>query len=259
LVIWASGTPSINTSGAGMQAVNTSGVIALSPSGRGMNYIGTASYYQQIASFGTPNPNADAVLGYWRVRVESSSRPIGVPVFSEGRYFRFDNFFLVSGTTWEGYIRAVDSAPAIASAWPALQQPTIHCFACPPSPGAGAQCALYDSDGTLAYDLLANKLARSWGAFNITPGDNNNAASATLPSFSGTVGVLGQAVFGSSQFIANIDAQYDRTGFWRRSGSTVYLEKLIYSTEPYPGSTTTTNYYSANEAAYGELINLTGF
>lgn len=259
LIVWATGTPTISGSGYGIQAVNTSGVIALSPAGRGMNYIGTASYYSVVNNFGTPNPNAFADMGYWVVRVESSTQPIGVPVLTDGRYIRFDNFWLVSGTTWQGYIRAVDTAPAIGSAWPTLQQPTIHCFAVPPSPGSGAQCALYDTDGTLAYDLLANKLARSWGAFSITPGDNHNSASVTLPSFSGTVGFLGTPNFTSTQFIDNVDAEYSRAAFWRRSGTTMYLDKLIYSTEQYPGSTSTSIYYAGTVAAYGELINLSGY
>lgn len=158
-VLWATGTPTI-TSGAGMQAVSASGTVALSPSARGMNYIGKASHVSTTASWGDPEGSGGAgELGLMTFSVSSPTPPVMVVRLPVSGWVWLGPMYAAGGGEWRVPVRCIGSlATSSDSAWPALLTPEIYCFATPASPGSGAQAAVYDTDGTLAYDLLAGRL-----------------------------------------------------------------------------------------------------
>ncbi|MFG6457860.1 hypothetical protein [Roseateles sp. BYS96W] len=234
VVLWATGTPTI-TSGAGIQAVGATDTVALSPAARGCNYIGKAVYVGTTASAGSPLNGG--TLGSVSLRVTSPTPPVMVLGVTSGAYSRISRGpYSLGGNDWGVDVQSVASLPtAGASSWPALLTPDVYVFAAPALPGAGAQAAIYDTDGTLAYDLLAGRVLTSSGPLSYPAGSGVDDYSAALPAgISSTLcGAFGTPYYSEVRSAARGGQYIQRTyaAAWTLSGGSLYRFRTIVFTE----------------------------
>lgn len=174
LIVWATGVPALQ-SGGSMQALSASGVIALSPNARGLNYIGLATYTSKHDSTWVHDVDAngndlyDAELGWWDIEVQASAgaQVVAIAELSDSDCLVEPPRLFWNGTKWVGSVQCTSGPTEPYAPWPEIRAPRVHCFAKPESPGLGAQCAIYDLDSTLAYDLLAGPLLDTNGRVTI--------------------------------------------------------------------------------------------
>lgn len=235
IVLWATGTPSI-TSGAGMQAVSASGTVALSPAARGCNYIGKATYSSTTASTGTPNTGGE--LGYVTMTISGSPNPpvavLGVTNTAYARIVRGPIW--IGSNSWTLDVQAVASLPTSGgTSWPSLVTPDVYAFAPPVSPGSGARAAVYDTDGTLAYDLLAGRLLVTAGPLSFPAGTGSDTYSQALPggvstSLCGAFGVPFYEEVRSSFRGGTTYHQRTLAAMWTLSGGNLVRQRTIVYT-----------------------------
>lgn len=254
VLVWATGTPAV-ISGAGMQALNASQNVALSPQARGLVYIGAASYVSQTPTTTTGIND----LGNWWIQVQSQTQPIGVVDMSGGVLVQASPVFsLVSGTTWQATISAV-SARATTSVPTALATPTVYCFAVPPAPSSGIRAAIYDTDGvTLAYDLLAGTPLATVSSVSISASEltatNPPSVTRSLPS-AGRYGLIGGVpYYRLRQRTTNSSLTFQ--GFWQVSGTTLYAIDSLTELDTDSGTVTAT---IAASTATAEIIDLSRY
>lgn len=234
-VLWATGSPSI-TSGAGMQAVSTSGTIALSPAGRGCNYVGRASYSSTTASTGTPNTGG--ALGSVSMLITGCPNPpvvvLGVTSSAYAAITRGP--ISLGGGSWVIDTQAVATLPTSGgTSWPTLLTPDVYVFSPPSSPGSGAQAAVYDTDGTLAYDLLAGRLLVTAGPLSYPAGTGSDTYSVGLPSgvSSSLCGVFGVPYYNEVRSSFRGGTTYHQrtlAALWTLSGGSLVRQRTIVST-----------------------------
>lgn len=254
ILVWATGTPSI-MSGAGMQAVSAGQTIALSPAARGLNYLGIASYLQL-----TPTQAPDWDVGNWLVQISSPTPPVGVVDMSGGIYLmRTPTFARVSGDVWQAKVVACGDR-GLYKPSTSILQPTIHCFATPANPSASPAAALYDVDGTLAFDLLAGKLLTSISEFSASSSEMMAGADLSvqrsLPAAS-KYGLWGGANYVESARIGGSSMHWYQ-GAFQISGSTLSLVSAV-STWDGEGYSSPSDLYRRAGGAYAEVIDLTGY
>lgn len=251
ILIWSTGTITI-TSGAGIQAVSSAGTVALSPQGRGLTYLGKATYISTTPTVLT-TPQS---LGYKTVQITSppGSQIIGIVDMTTGSpWIQQMPYFVYSGTnTWTADVQATTTSATVFTV--TLAAPDIHCFAIPVAPGSGPQCAIYDDDGTLAYDLLAGKLLTSTGRVTFT----STVDTATVPSLT-KLGLLGYSNLSSWTYSKFSTLERYQFGAWNLSGTTL-SRVLNYGYIEDSGIPAGSNYYSEYRGiAAVEVIDLTGF
>ena len=234
VVLWATGTPTI-TSGAGMQAVGATNTVALSPSARGCNYIGKATYSGTTASLGSPLNGG--LLGSVSMSVTSPTPPVIVLGVTSSTYSRISRGpYSLGGNHWGVDVQSMTSLPtAGASSWPALLIPDVYVFAAPAYPSNGAQAAIYDTDGTLAYDLLAGRVLTSSGPLSYPAGTGANEYAVALPSgISQTLcGTFGHPYYNEVRSAARGGQDIQRTlaATWVLVGGSLYRFRTIVQTE----------------------------
>lgn len=217
ILLWATGTPTI-TDVPGMQAMSSGGTVALHPSGRGLNYLGKATYSELIPGY--IGGGGERAPGFWKVLAPaaftSGVTPVPVIDLGGGYYTAGTIMHWDSGAgRWYGYVSAYASLPTEANAASlTAQQPDVYCFGRLAAPASGvATCAVYDDDGTLAFDLLAGPLLASLAVRSYSSGTTSQSApSATKLGFFGdpcywqVYGTLDSVLHGQE------------TGFWRLAG-----------------------------------------
>jgi len=241
-LVWATGTPSI-LAGAGMQALNSAGNVALCPNARGLNFIGLASYVDFVPSWDSTETDDDGQpmegeCGYRVVEISSpaSARPIGIVKMVEGSYIANAPIFKYVGSNkWRAEVRALSAPVTLSSGWPSsFGSPDVYCFATPSSAANSPRCAVWDTDGTLAYDLLAGKVMMTNGHIDFS----NTVSSQTAPSLSAF------GIFGTPALSAEVQQRfstviYEYEGLWHLSGSAIEIVRSRYrytggNTPPYP-------------------------
>lgn len=228
-MVWALGLPAI-MNGPGITAQAGDGNLSLVTGGRGLNYIGRASYVGTVERVTNTGGSESA---YKVVRVTSTTQPVGIVDLSSGCSVKSaPDFRNVGGNTWEGRVVACASAPTAFGLPPAaadLLEPVVQCFAVPAAPGLGTQFALYDDDLSLAYDLLAGRLLTCAQMVSFADSSLAPALGNTVATVGGQLGLFGSAAVRIEASRGSTSSSF-RTGFWRRSGSTLYLESGITET-----------------------------
>lgn len=226
IILWATGAVAI-VSGAGMQAMNASGNIALSPQARGLNFIGKATYTGTNASTGDGTTGA---LGSRIIQVASPAgvRPIGVVRMDGGEYVASPPIFGYAGSgIWTATIQAVATLPAF-STWPTLQSPEVYCYATPADALTAPKVAIYDADGTLAYDLMAGRLLDTAGRVTVPAGLTTDASkSASIPGGMTTPGLYGHPAVNGQQGARFSTIDRILGGWWNLSGTTLSVHVAI--------------------------------
>jgi hypothetical protein len=225
-MVWALGLPAI-LNGPGITAQAGDGNLSLVTGGRGLNYIGRASY---VGTVERPSSGAIRTSAYKIVRVTSATQPVGIVDLSSGCSVQSSPAFRnVGGNTWEGRLVACATAPTAFGVPPAaadLLEPVIQCFAVPAAPGLGTQFALYDDDLSLAYDLLAGRLLTCAQMVSYAAGDLVPTLGHSVSTVGGSLGLFGSASVRIESARGTASSTWS-TGFWRRSGSTLYLERGV--------------------------------
>ena len=258
VMVVASGTPAAQNV-AGMFALNASGQIGLSPSGRGLVYIGQASvvgYQNSTWDYDGAVDEYYGQLGYTKLQVTSPTQPIAFTSLPEGVTLIDPPVFInVSGNLWEAWMQAVATTdPFIggSTGWAALYNPAVYCFAATATPGGGASCAVYDSNGALAYDLMAGKLLATAGSGALVP---------TGGSIGGP-GLTSPGIFGKARYQGVTQGRFSDTeniyyGGWYRSGSTYAVRscctEVNISPPPYPGPSISRYYAYSSSLVFTDL------
>lgn len=256
LLIWADGTPAVQ-SAAGIQALNDQYNVALSPQGRGLVYIGKATYTTLVpATTGGVKESPS-----WLVRVSSPTLPIAVVDLSGGIYLRSGPYFRsLGGGIWEAEVVAVASRPTLPAA--SVLTPDVYCFALPPVPsGGGPQAALYDEDGSLAYDLLAGRMLFSSARVDIA---GSEVTATTIPNVTRSIPSMAKVgVFGAisyrreNQRGANSSTGWE--GFWTLSGTQLSLVDGCTYLDIDAGTVSAANLQPKSDGAFAELIDLSQY
>lgn len=256
ILLWATGTVAI-VPGAGMQALNASGNVALTPEARGLNFIGKATYTGGgVASVG--GGAADGYLGSKTISINSpaGARPIGVVRMDGGEYVRWPPIFFYAGSgVWQAEIQAVGSLPSY-STWPALATPEVYCFAVPATASTAPKLAIYDSDGTLSYDLMAGRILDTAGRVTVPAGATSDTSkSVSIPAVT-IPGLYGYPAVSGEQGTRFAYVYRQLGGYWHLSGSTlsVHVEVTDWYTDAIVVDPSFTNRYWADSQA--EIIDL---
>jgi hypothetical protein len=229
VLLWATGTTGI-TNSPGIQAASASGTIALHPSARGLNYVGQAVYESMTPAF-YDSGTGQKTLAYWTVRAPASftSSMPPVPVFdlSSGYYTAGSAGFFWDSGYWRCYVYAYSSLPTSANAASlTAQTPAIYLFGKPPSaPTTGPIFALYDTDGTLAYDLLAGPLLASKASLSYS----SSTVSLSAPSAT-KLGVFGDPAMMATERIEFEPQTTLEIGYWRSSGGALTRSRGFFET-----------------------------
>lgn len=258
ILLWATGTVSI-VPGAGLQALNASRNIALSPQARGLNFIGKAAYTGGgTASVGG---GVDGYLGSSTIRIASPSgaRPIGIVRMDGGEYVRMPPLFTWGGDGyWYASIQAVATLPKF-STWPILVSPEVYCYAIPASAISSPKFAIYDIDGSLAYDLMAGRLLDTAGRVTVPAGTTADASmSATIPTVS-IPGLYGYPAINGQEGARFSTIDRYLAGYWHLSGTTLSVHAAItdYSDGGVsPPANYVNRYWAASQA---EIIDLAAY
>lgn len=226
IILWATGTVAI-VPGAGMQALNASGNVALTPEARGLNFIGKAAYTG--GGLASVDGGVDGYLGNRTIRVASpaGARPIGIVRMDGGQYVRMPPLFAWGGDGyWYASIQAVATLPAF-STWPTLVEPEVYCYAVPASARTAPKVAIYDSDGSLAYDLMAGRLLDTAGRVTVPAGiTTDTSKSTTIPSVS-IAGLYGYPAINGQQGARFSTIDRYLAGYWHLSGTTLSVHAAI--------------------------------
>lgn len=257
ITIWADGAPAIQ-SGAGMQAMNDQGNVALSPAGRGLVYIGRATYttYHPTRQMGGYKESA-----WWEVQVSSPTRPILVVDMSNGiRLFNRPAFVNAGGGTWTATVVAVPASELLGAPADVLATPDLYCFALPSSPAAGGVAALYDEDGSLAYDLLAGRMLASAAYVSFTPAEltmSDLNISRSIPVLS-KPGLFGSVSYRRlKQRGANSATTWE--GVWTMSPGQVTLIDGVTDLDIDSGTLNSSDLVPRSDGAFAEIIDLSQY
>lgn len=234
-VLWATGTPSI-VSGAGLQAVSSGGTIALSPNARGCNYLGKATVTGTTTSTGSPNAGGD--LGYVTYTITGAANPpVVVLEVTSSRFSAIRRGPIsLGGTSWTVDVQSVATRPNPGdTSWPTLLQPELHVFTPPNAPGSGPQAALYDTDGTLAYDLLAGRLLVTAGPLSFPSGTGSDDYFQTLPSGVSTTrcGIFGVPFYNEIRSVRRTATSFQQrtlAALWTLASGQLQRARTIVST-----------------------------
>jgi hypothetical protein len=260
IVVFASGSPAA-TSGAGVMArTSSSGAVALSTKGRGLNYIGKAVHTATSPAVGTPSRTQ--MDGQYNrppivvVTITSVNRP--VPVIKLGLHWQVAiNAFASNGNgTWSMSMFSLDTGPASnATSWPNAVTPEVYCFAAPTD--GGAVTVRDEQTGELSYNLTSSPLLSiagqaTWSANQIDTYRPIPAGIAT-----GAVGAFGHTMFDWKTF-TKPDSRwnnYDYIGALQLESGQILRRRMIRGMVRDDGGTT----FLADPGATIEIINLAGF
>ena len=272
VVLWATGSPTILNSAAGVQAVSIYNTVALSTAARGMNYRGKGVHVDTTVSLGAKvnqTYNFENKLGSVTLRFYAPSRPLLIARVVENQYVRqLLPVVDVGGGAWDAKFQCVDStAPNETAAWPTLLVPDVYAFASSVVPTTSPEFSIRDLDGSIAYDLTAGRLLSTSGGLTYA-GGSSTPDSYQLPLPSGVptnqVGVLGMPYYSATRSdppgqAGNPSVSYSRnsyySAFWTLAGSNLNRQRIL-TTRVWNSPIGIGSY---QEDATPEVINLTGY
>jgi hypothetical protein len=257
ITIWADGSPAIQ-SGAGLQALNDQGVLALSPAGRGLVYIGKATY----ATY-NPRPVSGGLTepAYWHITISSPTRPVAVVDMSNGiRLYNRPGFVSIGSGVWRAEVIAVADGSSTGLPPSTLVTPDVYCFAVPAAPGSGGIAAIYDEDGTLAYDLLAGRMLYSAAHVSISPSEmamQDLSVTRSVPVLS-KPGLLGSISYQRMRQ-RTVNSATTHEGVWTMASGQLIAMDGATMLDTDSGTVSAGNLAAASDGAYAEIIDLSAY
>ncbi|WP_067070439.1 hypothetical protein [Roseateles chitosanitabidus] len=260
LLVFCSGQPTSVSGPALRFRSSAGGNIALSPKGRGLNFIGKASLVDMTPGGGGPSLVIPDTQGsappYYVFRISWPTKPVPVFRIQAGQYISPNSeFYSVGAGLWEMQVCSLVSLPGNSgSSWPAITQPEIYCFGLPTSAGA---VTVRDHDtGEIAFNLTAAPLLvidghHDWGA-------GDAGASRAIPGgipggycgVIGSTGMSGTDVFNAG---ANRWRVLGKQGAFSLSGGSIVLNQMYVQMYIVNGAESPVD---QRVAASNELVNL---
>lgn len=228
ITVWCTGSPSIQNI-PGQQVVSLFNTVALSPSGRGLNYVGKATKHSDAPGnvpYSNPvdpvaAPNAQIY------RINCTNKPVVcMRLYSQSLVLLWGEPQQVASGVWEMRAsRLMDPAnpPESYKRWWSYDT-ELYCFAQPTSL-ASPPCFINDLDGTLAYDLRRGGLL---GASNVVSGllVDQPVTVSGMPTVCGVIG--NPAYFSASNFETEVQGgEFEPNSDWFMSGWTRSTNQLV--------------------------------
>jgi hypothetical protein len=155
ITVWATGSPGIMNM-TGLQALSQYSTVAINPNGRGLNYIGQATFHRND-SWDLNSTYSPGYTGVCYYRINSPVEPVFVVQLDDGWTMSVAGEPVqVAAGVWEigvtyrpEYINGHYGQPR----WWYSYQTQVYCYARPTAQASPTTFAIFDTDGTLAYDL----------------------------------------------------------------------------------------------------------
>jgi hypothetical protein len=228
-LLWVTGSPGI-VNMPGMQAVSSSGTVALHPSARGMNYLGKATYDSLTPIF-YDSGTGQRTLASWNFSAPSfftsDMQPVVVIDMSAGFFTIGAMGMSWDGSRWRGSISAFTSLPTKDNFVSlTAQTPDLYLFARPSAPAVGtAACAVYDDGNVLAFDLLAGPLLASKAVLSYSSGTFSLAAPSVTK-----LGIFGDPANWATERIEGFPQTTQDCGYWRFTGGNLVRSRGLWET-----------------------------
>jgi len=261
VAVWAKAPPTI-TPGTGVQAMNSSGSLVLSPDGFGLYFLSkTSTPYATVANGGILANGT--TCGYYLYRVTSSVPVIAVAQLRTNGPTLVESVELVAANTWEIKVYSITFAND-GTGFGVMTPPTMYFFArLTSAPASSPEFTIRDSSGNYCYDLMRsyNQLLSIHRQPTFASGSTSTAAISSTATALGAL-CQGGGWFSTGVPVSNGSVAYHMTQWvmgWSASGSSgnwtaINRNQLAYWKYQEDGNTS----FDARTGLQPPIINLTG-